>query len=127
MQDSLFWIWLLLSFVSKCLGQRIECTWGYEYLCGDKCLGLEHTCLCGNESITLDDTPNYNCCNNGTCFKDLIGNVECHGGVKQNWRVPCNGTCKQYAKYGLTTIPCSDEKQCVRAISLCRGVPLCNE
>ena len=72
MQDLLFWICLLLSFVSKCHGQRIECTWGYEYLCGDKCLGLEHLCLCGNESITYDDTANYNCCNNGTCFKDSV-------------------------------------------------------
>ena len=127
MQYLLFWVCLLSSFVSKCLGQRIECTWSSEYLCGDKCLGLEHLCLCGNESITYYDTTMYNCCNHGTCFKDLTGNVECHGGVKQNWRDPCDGACRQYARYGYNTIACSDQKQCVNELILCRGVPICNE
>ena len=120
------WIFLLLTFASNSLCERIECHWGAEYLCGDKCLGTDNLCLCGNETITYTDALYYNCCNDETCFKEFDGNVRCHG-LKQDWRLTCNGSCRQYANYGLTTIACSDLQQCVKAITLCRGVPICRE
>ena len=121
------WIFPFLTFASNSLCKRIECHWHSDYLCGDKCLGQDNLCLCGNETITAADASlNYICCNDDTCFKEFDGNVRCHG-LKQDWNLPCNGSCKQYAFYGLTTIACADLKQCVKSISLCRGVPICNE
>ena len=126
MSEVKIWTCLFLSLVANIFGQRIECDWGYEYLCGDQCVGLDNSCMCGNETITLDDTLEWNCCNHGTSFKDGDGNVMCHG-LKQGWRVPCNEICKQDAYWGDTTLSCQDKTQCVKAITLCRGVPICDE
>ena len=120
------WIFLLLTFASNSLCERIECHWGAEYLCGDKCLDYNNLCLCGIETITFADTYDYNCCNEKACFKELDGNVKCYG-LKQDWRMPCNGSCRQFANVGLTTIACADLKRCVKATTLCKGVPVCHE
>ena len=120
-------VWMLVVnyLLSKSFcTQRIECHWGTEFLCGDKCLLLTSLCQCGNETISLADA---NCCHQASCFKGLDGNVQCQDGRKQNWRVPCDGSCKQVALFGYQTILCSDQLQCVQEASLCRGFPLCNE
>ena len=119
-------ICLILALPSNSLCQRIECDWAIEWLCGDKCVREYNSCLCGNDTITLADSANYNCCNQGTCLKERDGNVKCHG-LKHNWRVPCNGLCKQHAEWGFTTISCADQTQCVKSVSLCRGIPVCQE
>ena len=121
-------IFLFISLASNSLCQRIECDWLTEWLCGDQCLGEaeDHLCLCGNDTLTSADSVTHNCCNQETCFKEIDGNVKCQG-FKQNWRVPCNGKCKQLASAGLTTTSCVDQKQCVKSIQLCRGVPVCHE
>ena len=120
------WIFLFLTLASNSICQRIECEWAAEWLCGDKCLGQYNSCFCGNDTITFAESYNYNCCNQGTCFKEMDGNVKCHG-LKQNWRVPCNGKCSQVAEWGATTISCADQTQCVKSVSLCWGVPICRE
>ena len=121
-------ILFVFSWTKSSVTERIECHWQAETLCGDKCLkvGSGPQCMCGNETITFEETGNYICCHKGTCFEDFNGNINCHG-IKQNWRLPCNGTCKQYARYGLTTTSCKDQKQCVKEVLLCRGAPICNE
>ena len=126
MREVYIWIFLFLSLASNNLCQRIDCNWGAEWLCGDRCLNEGNSCMCGNQTITFADATNYNCCNEGTCFKEMNGNVKCHG-LKQDWRLPCHGICKQSAIYGLTTLACADQNQCVKAIALCRGVPICRE
>ena len=116
---------LILALAS---GERTECRWSAEYLCGDKCLKVANSCYCGNETIKFDDAQNRSCCNQGECVKDdVIGNVRCPNGSTHNWRTPCNGTCKQYAKYGHSTISCDDKEQCVKELTLYRGYPVCNE
>ena len=120
------WIFVFLTLASNSLCQRIECNWAAQWLCGDQCLGQYNSCLCGNETITYNDAYDYNCCNQGTCSKEVDGNVKCQG-LRQDWRVPCNGECKQYAVLGYTTIACNDQQQCVKSISLCQGVPVCHE
>lgn len=120
------WIFLLLSLGANILCERINCNWEYEYLCGNQCLGEDNLCMCGNDPMTLADAYVYNCCNQGTCSKDMDGNVKCHGS-KQHWRVPCNEICKQTAYWGLSTMACEDKEQCVKSITLCRGVPICHE
>ena len=122
-------ILILLILVSNCICPIFECEWTHEYLCGDKCLGLRNTCTCGNETLGVTDFnySDYTCCNKGTCiFLNLSGDVKCDG-VMQNWTVPCNGLCKQTPIFGWPTLPCKDQKQCVRGITLCRGFPNCNE
>ena len=107
--------------------QRIECNWGAEYLCGDKCVLTENLCYCGRDIISFEDLTVHVCCNNGTCFKDMTdGSVRCNG-FRQTWRDTCNGECKQTGEYGFTTIPCDDGEQCVEEIVLCKGIPLCSE
>ena len=121
-------ILLSLTIASKSLGdERIECRWSAEYLCGDKCTKVANTCYCGNGNITFNDAANFICCNQQECVEDDIGFVHCPDGLIQNWRIPCNGGCKQYAKYGYSTIPCEDQKQCVKEMLLCRGIPICQE
>ena len=120
------WICVFLSLASNSLCQIIECDWTTEWLCGDQCLGQYNSCVCGNETIILANASTYNCCNQGTCSKEMDGNVNCHGS-KQTWRFPCNGECKQFAYAGYTTISCADKQQCVKSASLCRGVPVCHE
>ena len=120
------WICVFLTLASNSLCQRIECDWAVEWLCGDQCLSEYKSCLCGNDTITLADATKYICCNQGTCTKEMDGNVKCHG-LRQNWREPCNKECKQYAQEGYTTLSCQDKKQCVKSVSLCRGVPACQE
>ena len=121
-----FCICILLTLASNSLCQRIDCHWADQYLCGDKCLGEDNLCVCGNETITLEDAFGYICCNQGTCFKEMDGNVKCHG-LKQDWRLPCNKTCKQDAYFGYSTMLCNDQKQCVKPIALCQGTLICNE
>ena len=82
--------------------------------------------MCGNETITLPNAFNCNCCNQGTCFKEMNGDVKCQG-LKQSSEVPCNGMCKQDANFGETTISCKDQKECVKTVQLCKGVPICRE
>ena len=122
---------LSLTLASISLGdERIECRWSAEYLCGDKCTKIANTCYCGNGNITFDDAHDVSCCNQRECVKDDvidIGNVHCPDGSIQSWREPCNGRCKQYAAYGHSTISCEDQKQCVKELILCRGIPFCNE
>lgn len=122
-----FWAGIILALISIILSEKIECQWGAEILCGDKCVSYYNWCLCGNDTMGFTDAPNYLCCHEESCFKELDGNVKCSDGVKQDWRVPCNGMCKQYSYGGYRTIPCKDGKQCVKAITLCKGVPICNE
>ena len=121
-------IFLFLTLTANSLCQRIECHWEDEYLCGDQCLGLGNAaiCICGNETMLFDDAMDYICCNEGSCTKDMDGNIKCHG-WKQDWRIPCNGICKQESYMGETTIPCTDQKQCVKPTTMCLGVPVCHE
>ena len=122
------WMLFVIYLLHKsCCSQRIECHWGTEFLCGDKCLLLTSLCQCGNETISFADASNSNCCHQEPCFKGLDGNVQCQDGRKQDWRVACDGSCKQDAMFGYHTILCSDQLQCVKEASLCRGFPLCNE
>ena len=122
---------LSLTLASISLGdERIECRWSAEYLCGDKCTKIANICQCGNDTISFNDAHDVSCCNQRECVKDDvvdIGNVHCPDGVIQRWQEPCNGNCKQYAAYGHSTISCEDQKQCVKELILCRGIPLCNE
>ena len=121
------WICVFLSLASNSLCQRIECDWAADWLCGDQCLGQDKLCMCGNETITLaTDAINYNCCYQGTCLKETNGTVKCHG-LKQEWRAPCNGICKQESFTGYSTISCNDQEQCVKPITMCLGVPICYE
>ena len=118
---------ILTLFYSNSHCERIECNFGTEFLCGDKCVPVKDPCFCGGDIILYEDTLVNVCCNNGTCFKDMgNGSVHCNG-VKQTWRDPCNGVCKQYAKYGWTTLPCENGEQCVKVTTICKGVPICNE
>ena len=121
------WIFLFLSLASIMLCQKIDCHWGAEYICGDKCLGEYNSCYCGNETFTSPEANDYICCNQKACFKEMDGNVRCHDGLKQSWRFPCNGKCRQLSMWGFTTIPCEDHLQCVNSITLCKGVPVCHE
>ena len=111
---------------SNSLCQLIECDWAFQWLCGDKCIHEDSVCICGNENFTYNEVNNYNCCNQGTCLKEMDGNVKCQGS-KHNWRVPCNGICKQDAEWGYTTLSCADQTQCVKSLTLCRGIPMCRE
>ena len=107
--------------------QRIECNWGAEFVCGDKCVLKENPCFCGKDIILYEDTTLHICCNTGTCFKDMLdGNVQCDG-FRKRWGDPCNGVCKQTADYGFTTVPCENGEQCVEEVALCKGSPLCTE
>ena len=121
------WIFLFLTLASNSLCQRIECGWEMNWLCGDKCISEDNLCICGNETFTYNATDDYNCCNQGTCFKEMDGNVNCQIGSKQSWKLPCNGTCKQHAQWGHITTLCADQTQCVESVYLCRGVPKCRE
>ena len=85
-------------------------------------------CCTAPDIILYEDASVDVCCNNGTCFKDMVnGGVLCHDGLRQTWSVPCNGVCKQMAKYGFTLVSCENGEQCVKEITLCKGVPLCTE
>ena len=103
---------------------RIECNWSQEYLCGDKCLGIDKICFCGNETanMTYSDSYEYICCHGDSCFKDFKGHVTCSDGKKQNYSIPCEGACKQTADYGLNTIRCLDEIQCFKEVEACKGI-----
>ena len=122
-------ILLSLAIASRSLGnERIECRWSAEYLCGDKCLKISELCRCGNDIIKFNDAYDFSCCNQGECIRDeYIGNVYCPDGLKQSWEEQCHGRCKQYAKYGHSTMSCEDQRQCVKELILCRGHPLCDE
>ena len=126
MMKAEIWTCLFLTLPLSNLCQKIECDWGIEYLCGDQCLGLKSICRCDNETILFDDAYDYNCCNQDPCKKDPEGNVLCNG-FKSNWRLPCNGTCKQLSRVGWTSIPCQDGSRCVNVLTLCQGVPVCHE
>ena len=122
------WIFFILSsvFVGS-LCQTIECNWGAEFICGDKCVLNENPCYCGRDIILETDIEVHVCCNNGTCFEDMTdGSVRCNG-LRKTWREPCNGACKQTANNGFTTVSCENNEQCVEEIALCRGAPLCAE
>ena len=73
-------ILVIIITVPELYSDRIECVWGYQFLCGDKCLSLDSQCQCGNERIYYNETQYFNCCNDGTCNFDYTGNVNCIGG-----------------------------------------------
>ena len=122
---------LLLSammFPDLCYNQRIECTWGYQYLCGDKCLSLGSTCGCGSDKLYYNESSYFVCCNNDTCFSDTFNeNVVCHVGKKQEWWKTCHGKCKQSSNTGWTNLPCDDQMQCYSTFYVCTGKPWCTE
>ena len=121
----IFVILILFFMTSHC--QTIECTWQAEYLCGDKCVQYENPCFCGKDILLYEDSVVNVCCNTGSCFKDIVnGSVHCNG-VKQTWIDPCNDVCRQTANHGLTTVSCENGEQCVKEITLCKGVPICTE
>lgn len=120
-------ILVIIITVPELYSDRIECVWGYQFLCGDKCLSLDSQCQCGNERIYYNETQYFNCCNDGTCNFDYTGNVNCIGGKKQSWWQKCFGKCQQYAARGWTTMSCDDQIECFMVISSCHGAPKCTE
>ena len=118
---------VLLTSLTFVVWSRIECDWGTEFLCGDKCLGKNKDCLCGNGYFGYKD-DDYYCCKepNTFCEKNVFGNIECEGQILW-WNQPCNGTCTQDALSGDTMLLCADQKQCYREMYACQGTPLCKE
>ena len=126
-------IFVITLKLSLYLCARIECNWSQEYLCGDMCLELDKICFCGNNAaswanMTFTDSHDFICCHGNTsCFKNMVGQVHCPHGKKQDYSIPCGGDCKQTADYGLNTIQCKDESQCVKEVDACKGISLCND
>ena len=112
---------------SKVQKSRIECDWETEFLCGDKCLGTSKYCACGKHYFGYEDSDSYICCQEpNTSCETRNGNITCQG-EKQLWIEPCLGSCKQTARYGFTTLPCADQKECYFEDLACKGEPQCNE
>ena len=106
--------------------QRIECKWGEEYLCGDKCLRIDRTCFCGNETINYPDSYDYYCCNYESCFQNNEANIVCHGKVTF-WNEVCGENCAQNARTGWTMLKCEKENTCYVSATSCNGMTLCEE
>ena len=120
---------VLLTSLTFVVCSRIECIWGSEFLCGDKCLGLGNTCYCGNDNFTYKQGWDYVCCKepNTTCEKNSNGGIQCEGQKLSPWSNKCHGSCSQSAKYGLTLLPCADQKECYLGTDACKGKPQCRE
>ena len=119
---------MVLAIPSDQSNQTAKCHWTYQYLCGDKCLGLSKLCTCGNKTFNYVTFNNeyINCCQNKPCYFDFVGNVNCHGNV-QKWWEKCNGNCVQKSVFGWLTLPCKTNDQCYIGIDSCQGVPKCKE
>ena len=118
---------VLLTSLTFVVCLRIECDWAREFLCGDKCLSNQNTCHCGNDTLAYNYANQYYCCQEpNTSCETKNGNVTCQG-EPQKWGEPCYGSCKQTARYGFTTLPCADQKECYLGVGACRGTPQCTE
>lgn len=115
---------LLLITQHQC---KEDCLWLSQYLCGDKCLSLNSTCYCGQESITFRQAGNYSCCANKECEKQFSGDVLCTSGIKQRWNNTCYGQCNQLPSYGFDTQKCSNQNTCYIKVEACRGKNYCND
>ena len=123
---------VLLTSLTFVVCSRIECDWSSEFLCGDKCLYAGNTCYCGNDNLPYNQALNNYCCQepNTSCRKNWNGDIQCQG--QKLWCHvmtchPCHGSCTQTARYGLTMLPCADQKECYLGVGACRGTPECTE
>ena len=129
----MIWKILMISFnifAAIIAEQRIECRWGEEYLCGDKCLRYDHTCFCGNETISYSgilgyDSYDYYCCAEH-CYLNYDANVVCHGRPTL-WNELCGDKCAQNAKQGWTMVKCQNQNICYLTVSSCIGIAMCEE
>ena len=118
---------VLLTSLTFVVCSRIECDWDHEFLCGDTCLGTSKYCTCGKDYFGYEDGLSIICCQEpNTSCEIRNGNVTCQG-KPQLWTEPCLGSCRQVAKYGFTTLPCADQKECYIGLLACGGEPLCTE
>ena len=53
--------------------------------------------------------------------------IQCEGQKLSPWSNKCHGSCSQSAKYGLTLLPCADQKECYLGTDACKGKPQCRE
>ena len=118
---------VLLTSLTFVVCSRIECDWGIEFLCGDKCLGNNKICYCGNDSLPFNQTYNNYCCQEpNTSCRNWNGDIYCQG-QKLWWNQQCHGSCTQKARWGHTMLPCADQKECYTGIFACIGKPQCAE
>ena len=117
-----------LISIASVVCSRIECNWRYEFLCGDKCLRNELTCICGNDKFDLKQPDHYCCIEPNTTCKQTTEekDVQCQGQVLSLDQT-CHGSCRQHAKYGYTMLPCTDQNECYLGITACRGKSVCRE
>ena len=119
---------VLLTSLTFGVYSRIECDWDHEFLCGDKCLGTNKYCTCGEMYFGYEDGLglSFICCQEPNTSCDVRnGNVTCHG--ERLWfNEPCHGSCVQTA-WGETLLPCDDKKECYVGSWACRGEPSCTE
>ena len=105
--------------------ERVECRWSGQYLCGDKCVELDHGCFCGGQHFNFSESLAYTCCNEGPCFEDDFQDVHCNG-IKIPYNDKCNDTCSQLSKFGYTLLECKNEDQCYIGIAACKGIAKCD-
>ena len=118
---------VLLTSLTFVVCSRIECDWESQFLCGDKCLGIQNTCYCGSYSIPYNQTNAYYCCQEpNTSCETWNGNVLCQG-EPLVWNQQCHGSCTQEARRGETLLPCDDKSGCYLLSFACIGEPLCTE
>ena len=115
---------LLNVFAFTLSDQRIECRWGEEYLCGDKCLRLDRTCFCGNYTMTYAVSYDYYCCTDENCFLNYEANVVCSG-KPTLWNKACGENCGQNAQNGWTMLKCQNENTCYLSMTSCNGMSMC--
>ena len=113
-------------FVFTFADQRIECRWGSEYLCGNKCLSIDRTCFCDNETISYIDSYDYYCCTHENCFLNSEANVVCRGKLTF-WNEACGDNCAQNAKNGWTMRKCQNQNTCYLSATSCNGMSMCEE
>lgn len=124
-------IWRIIIILFKVFAlivanQRIECRWGEEYLCGDKCLRYDGTCFCGNKTISYYESYNYYCCTHENCIFNFEANVECHGRPTL-WNEVCGENCMPNAQKGWTMLKCQNENTCYLSVLSCNGMSRCKE
>ena len=118
---------LLHVFPFTVATQRIECRWGQEFLCGNRCLINDRTCFCGNETMTYSDNYDFYCCTHENCFLNYEGDVVCHGGERTLWNKACGDNCAQNARTGWTMRKCQYPNTCYLSPSSCNGMSMCEE
>ena len=116
-----------LILISVCQRSHKNCVWTFEWLCGDMCLGTQHLCTCGNETVGFPSMHDFVCCHTQPCRKDFDGNVQCNDGKKQRTDQKCNNECLQSSDFGFINFPCNSNDECYRGIDSCQGVPECEE